>query len=188
MTSVDTQFKKGHRLSPESLEKMRKSKIGKPSLNKGRKMSDEARKKMSLSRMGKSPWNKGKLMTEETKKKVSIARKGHVNSMESIIKRAEKMRGEKHWNWKGGITHTNHILRNRIEVKLWRESVFKRDNYTCIWCHEKGGKLNADHIKPWALFPELRLAIDNGRTLCVKCHRTTDTYGNRKIYKNNYIK
>lgn len=38
--------------------------------------------------------------------------------------------------------------------------------------------LQADHIKPFAF------AIDNGRTLCVACHKTTDTFGgkvNKKI-------
>lgn len=64
-----------------------------------------------------------------------------------------------------------------FEYKLWREAVFKRDNFTCIWCDARGGKLTSDHIKPFSLFPELRFSIDNGRTLCLSCHKTTNTWG-----------
>ena len=67
----------------------------------------------------------------------------------------------------------------QIEYKLWRATVFERDNYTCIiWCgNNKSGNLEADHIKPFAYYPELRFAIDNGREHCVeRCHKTTDTY------------
>lgn len=80
-------------------------------------------------------------------------------------------------NWRGGITPLHRKIRNSKEYALWRTAVFERDDYTCIWCGQCGGTLNADHIKPFALYPELRFAIDNGRTLCEECHRTTDTYG-----------
>ena len=67
-----------------------------------------------------------------------------------------------------------------MEYKLWRKAVFERDNYTCIWCGYKGNKLQADHIKPFADYPELRFAIDNGRALCVDCHKKTRTWGGHK--------
>ena len=88
------------------------------------------------------------------------------------------MAGSTNSNWKGGITLEIRRLRNSTEYKLWRTAVFKRDKYTCIFCgSNKSGTLNADHIKPFSLFPELRFAIDNGRTLCETCHRKTETYG-----------
>ena len=48
--------------------------------------------------------------------------------------------------------------------------------------------LQVDHIKPWALYPELRYATNNGKTLCVSCHRNTDTWGGktRKVVEEVY--
>jgi 5-methylcytosine-specific restriction endonuclease McrA len=75
-------------------------------------------------------------------------------------------------------------IRSSLEYRLWRESVLKRDNFTCVWCGQKGYKLQADHIKPFCLFPELRFAIDNGRTLCEECHKTTETYKSKaRLFK-----
>lgn len=73
--------------------------------------------------------------------------------------------------------------RQTQEYKAWRTLVFRRDDYTCVHCGERGGQLHADHIKTFALFPELRFEITNGRTLCVPCHIKTDTYGGRSRKK-----
>lgn len=68
-------------------------------------------------------------------------------------------------------------LRRSSAYKRWRSAIFERDDYTCQLCGIRGGELNADHIKAFALYPELRFEMDNGRTLCVTCHRNTPTYG-----------
>lgn len=79
--------------------------------------------------------------------------------------------GKNHWNWKGGITPANQVQRNSKAAKAWRRAVFTRDNFTCALCGQKGGKLNAHHIMPWAKYPEWRFDINNGITLCQDCHR-----------------
>lgn len=88
-------------------------------------------------------------------------------------------KGNKNPNWKGGITPIHLAIRSSKEYKEWRKAVYERDNYTCIFCGVKGdGKnLNADHILPFAIHEDLRLEISNGRTLCIECHKKTDTYG-----------
>lgn len=61
--------------------------------------------------------------------------------------------------------------RNSPEYELWRNSVFKRDNYVCQHCKQGNKVLNAHHIKFWADRKDLRFNIDNGITLCVDCHK-----------------
>ncbi|MEK9206846.1 MAG: HNH endonuclease [Patescibacteria group bacterium] len=94
-------------------------------------------------------------------------------------KKRESMKGGKNWAWKGGVTPINKLIRHSVEYKQWIKNIFKRDNYTCQICNIRGVELNADHIKPFVLFPELRLELSNGRTLCRKCHQQTDTWGGR---------
>jgi 5-methylcytosine-specific restriction endonuclease McrA len=90
---------------------------------------------------------------------------------------SEIHKGSKNPQWKGGVTPLYKQIRKSKDYDLWRRAVYERDNYTCVWCGYTGKKLVADHIKPFAVYPELRFAIDNGRTLCIDCHKKTDTYG-----------
>ena len=62
--------------------------------------------------------------------------------------------------------------------KKIRFEVFKRDGFTCQYCGKSppGVTLEADHIKPFSTYPELRLELSNGRTLCKSCHSKTSTY------------
>ncbi len=116
----------------------------------------------------------------------SIFAKGNTNGFKKGMitwnkgKKYLQISGEKHWNWKGGVG-SRPI--GSFEYKLWRKSIFERDNYTCVFCGKKGVYLEADHIKPWALFPELHYDIKNGRTLCKPCHKTT-----RIFFGNKYVK
>jgi len=78
-----------------------------------------------------------------------------------------------------GATTQNELIRKSSKYKQWREKVFQRDDFTCQICGERGGEIHADHIKQFAYFPELRFNVENGRTLCVDCHKNTDTYCRR---------
>jgi len=84
----------------------------------------------------------------------------------------------------GWITPKNILIRGSVEYKVWRKAVFERDNYTCVNCGKRGVELNADHIKQFAYYPELRFELSNGRTLCVPCHKATDTY-KRSLYRDS---
>lgn len=65
----------------------------------------------------------------------------------------------------------NRHARTSIEHKRWSAAVKKRDNHTCQLCGTTEGRMEADHIKGFAAFPELRYELSNGRTLCILCHR-----------------
>lgn len=108
----------------------------------------------------------------------------------AIFCKYHAFKGERAPAWRGGKTTLNQIVRCSTRMQNWRKSVFERDNFTCQDCGARSMqglgrtvKLNADHIKPFSLFPELRFELLNGRTLCVDCHKKTDTYaGKIKTY------
>lgn len=79
--------------------------------------------------------------------------------------------GEKHPNWKGGITPYSELVRKSTLYFEWRKAVFERDDYTCQKCGQRGGKLNAHHDLPVSKAPLFMLDIGNGITLCKECHK-----------------
>ena len=139
----------------------------------GRKHTEESKRKMSVG-------NKGKHLSSETEFKKGIVpwntgKKSPWLTERNLTNNPCK-RGKENHMWRGGITPIGQQIRSSREYILWRTAVFMRDDYTCQNCKQKGGKLEADHIKPFSQYPELRFAIDNGRTLCHECHKQTDTY------------
>jgi 5-methylcytosine-specific restriction endonuclease McrA len=89
----------------------------------------------------------------------------------------EHNKGPKSHFWRGGRTKEVILLRESARYGTWRRAVYERDDFTCQGCKRRGGRLNADHIKSFARFPELRFELSNGRTLCEDCHRKTSTFG-----------
>ena len=61
--------------------------------------------------------------------------------------------------------------RNTQEYIEWRKNIFERDRYTCQICNKTGCILNAHHIKSFKDYHDLRYVLDNGVTLCEKCHK-----------------
>jgi hypothetical protein len=138
----------------------------------GIKMSEHGRTK--IAKKIRARW------TNESRKKKSISQ--------------SKKRGPLNGSWKGGISSLEVIVRGRLTA-VWKQPIFRRDNYTCQICQERGGKLVAHHIR---LFTEIRDAVikqhpelsilnykdkdkladlivaahklNDGVTLCRKCH------------------
>lgn len=115
-------------------------------------------------RTGSIPWNKGRNRQTD----------------ERILKMSLDRSGDKNWQWAGGVSRAHKYAYSTAEYKIWRKSVFERDDYTCQLCLIRGGYLEADHIKCFAHNPDLRLEVSNGRALCKPCHKTTTNYGMHK--------
>lgn len=169
------------------------------------KHTEKTKKKISAS-VKKNPnryW-KGKKLTKETKKKLSDSHKKLCVEGKNLppsrrgISPPQKgmkgfMAGSKNGMWKGRSTVTMQI-RNIFEYRQWRSDVFTRDDYTCQDCGTRGCYLEAHHIKMFStILDEYKIKsvedarscselwnINNGQTLCNKCHNKTKKGKTRK--------
>jgi nitrate/TMAO reductase-like tetraheme cytochrome c subunit len=67
----------------------------------------------------------------------------------------------------------------------WRKDVLKRDDNTCQLCHCNNSTMHVHHIRKWIDYPELRTDVNNGITLCEKCHYKI--YGKEKEYEEHFL-
>ena len=124
-------------------------------------------------------------------------------------KHSKRMLGSLNYNWKGGVTKFNKELRNFIKTIKWGNEVFKRDNYTCKKCKNRGGKLVAHHIIPLQYIKEyfninnieaakkceMFYDISNGVTLCEDCHKEyhkkitggIKNYGRQNLWRSKMV-
>ena len=141
--------------------------------------------------------------SEETKKKMRKPHKtyNYVWSDKKRKNQSERMKGNKRGvgnkgnrkkgkessGWRGGKTALQFLIRSSIEYKNRRSKIFERDKWICQTCNQRGGHLEAHHIKRFSLmikenniknFKESLKCkelwnIDNGITLCKECHNLT---------------
>lgn len=154
---------------------------------KGRKHSEETRRKMSEDRKGK------KMNRRKTEKPKCIDCNKTLSALHTKTKRCwscfnKFYVGKNSWNWRGGISPLRNIVRSCFKYRQWRSDVFTRDDFTCQRCGVKGVYLEADHYPKMfsTIFHEYKIKsleealnceelwnINNGRTLCEKCHDKT---------------
>lgn len=75
--------------------------------------------------------------------------------------------------WNGFITPQNKQFHKTPEYKQWQKTVFERDKNTCQLCGKINCPIAAHHIYMKAKYPDKVLDVDNGITLCDKCHHRT---------------
>ena len=185
-----SEAQKGRVFTLEHRRKLSAAHKGKVTWNKGIPHSEETRRNISRANTGHiawnkgkkgcTPWNKGKLLPLAIRERQSLSHKG--KRLSTDHKKAislgliGKFVGENNPAWRGGTSTERERLMGSLNYRAWREAVFSRDDFRCFDCGTRTGPLNAHHLYSWALFPRLRFVLENGITLCVPCHKNTDTY------------
>ena len=165
----------------------------------GRKLTEEQKQKISKANKGRIGYWTGKKrgpQTEEWKRNIGLGCLKHFVS-EKTKKRMSMLNqvkfGKEHPCYKEVKKHPFHkLIRETYKYREWRKSIFTRDDYTCVFCGIKGAYLEADHYPKRFIdiinefkIDTLDKALDcvslwdinNGRTLCDKCHHKTLSWG-----------
>lgn len=86
--------------------------------------------------------------------------------------RQEYNSGSNHYNWNSNISDEERYAGRHVKHKGWRKLVYEKDWYRCVCCGDKsGGNLVAHHLFDYSTYPEKRFDVENGVTLCRKCHK-----------------
>jgi hypothetical protein len=155
--------KAGFKLSEETKEKIRQSRLGKPSGMLGKTQSEETKAKQRAANVGKHNFKH----TPEAIEKIRQAGKEHLADPVIAAKAVENYKKAVRKRWEENPIETS---RQGKRYKVFREVVLKRDNYTCQECGKTEGFMHVHHIKGWEEYPGLRLDVDNGTTRCNSCH------------------
>ena len=157
---------------------------GHPHLNKKGYKSSAS----SLAKTGEKNPRYGIKESVLTKRKKSKSLKENYKKHPELKEKARiRFTGKNNPNWKNGITKLTETIRKHFKYRQWRSDIFTRDNFTCQECSIKGGYLEAHHLKKFSVILEenkikkLEQAlnceelwnINNGITLCLKCHNKT---------------
>jgi hypothetical protein len=193
--------KKGKKLSEETRRKISLSLKGEKSSVYGKHQSEEHKRKISESKKGKalseehkrnmrkphaglhsgenSPmW--GKKSSEETRNRIKDSLKKFWTGEEGK-KARERMGGENHPNWKGGLSFLPYSLEWTDDLKKF---IKDRDNNECQnpFCDHKSKKLVVHHID----YDKQNCSQFNLITLCNSHHPKTNF--NRRLWKIFYNK
>lgn len=160
--------------------------------HKGKRRSAESRAKQSVAISGERNHNYGKHLTKEHRRKISEAQKGergnfygkhHSAATRAKISAAKigqprpNLSGSNHPMWHGGISFAPYPVSWNQHL---RETIRKRDNYTCALCGKTQNKrrLEVHHID----YDKQNSCPENLISLCIICHRKTN--GEREYWKN----
>ena len=127
-------------------------------------MNEEWKRKISEAK-------KGIPIPEERKARISATLKGRPNPRTSLSNKIRIENGYVPWN-KGKLYATSRSSGLGL-YKIWRSLVLKKHENKCTKCGTDK-QLECHHIIPWKQDESKRFDVENGQTLCKRCHSSLE--------------